>query len=326
MSRAMPSDWAETIVPARSASIGVMPPRTNDHNSQCEPMPACWPCAPIDTGMPRAATFRASRALFVVDEIVLGRLDPPRALGEQLRRRGVRLEQGMLVDVGRLAPVGIAGEPAIGHHQGRRVIGLAAGPKVEHVLVEGRQRDIVLERRIAVGDQRHVHPEQRPALGDDLHILAPGGLDHLLALLAARLVVILDAARALRLQPPDVRQRIVEAVDLGIDVGRLGAVDDLAGREDARADDLAGPLQLGRGEDLARPRRRVVDRGRAEREILVQRPILLRDDFVVALRAVGVGVDQPGDDRLAAPGRRSSRPPEWRPRRGGRPRRCGRRG
>jgi hypothetical protein len=96
----------------------------------------------------------------------------------------------------------------------------------------------VLERRIAVGDQRHVHPEQRAALGDHLHPLAAGGLDHLLALLAARLVVILDAVRALRLQAADMRQRIVDAVDLGIDVGRLGAIDDLAGREDARSDDL----------------------------------------------------------------------------------------
>ena len=157
----------------------------------------------------------------------------------------------------------------------------------------------MLERRIAVGDQRHVHPEQRPALGDDLHILAPRGLDHLLALLAARLVVILDAARALRLQAADVRQRIVEAVDLRIDVGRLGAIDDLAGREDARADDQPGLLQLGGGEDLARARRRIVDRRRAEREILVRRPILLRDDLVRALRPVRVRVDQAGDDRLA---------------------------
>ena len=36
-------------MPARSAWIGLHPPRTNDHISQCAPNPGCWPCAPIDT-------------------------------------------------------------------------------------------------------------------------------------------------------------------------------------------------------------------------------------------------------------------------------------
>ena len=31
----------------------------------------------------------------------------------------------------------------------------------------------------------------------------------------------------------------------------------------------------------------------------MERPVLLRDELVLALRAVGVGVDQAGDDRLA---------------------------
>ena len=47
--------------------------------------------------------------------------------------------------------------------------------------------------------------------------------------------------------------RVVEAVDLGLEVAR-GAVEDRAGREDARRDDDARRAHLGRGEDLARCR------------------------------------------------------------------------
>jgi hypothetical protein len=51
--------------------------------------------------------------------------------------------------------------------------------------------------------------EQRAALGDHRDILAKRGGDDLLALVAARLVVVLDRVRALRLQAPDVGERVV---------------------------------------------------------------------------------------------------------------------
>ena len=166
-----------------------------------------------------------------------------------------------------LAPIGIAGEAAISDDQGRRVVGLGLGPQADDVLVEDLDRHIVLDRGIAVLDERDVHREERAALGHDLHPLALRRRHDHLPLVAPRLVVILDAVGALRLQPPDVGERVLEGVDLGIDVGGLGAVDDLAGREGARAEDLAGALHLGGGEDLGRPGRRVVDGGRAHGEV-----------------------------------------------------------
>ena len=84
-----------------------------------------------------------------------------------------------------------------------------------------------------------------------------------------------------------------------MDVRRLGPIDDLAGREGARRKDLAGPLQFGGGEDLGGAGRRIVDRRRAHGQVDHRRPVLLRDKLVLALLAVGVGVDQTRDDGLA---------------------------
>ena len=65
------------------------------------------------------------------------------------------------------------------------------------------------------------------------------------------------------------------------------------------AEDDAGVLHLGGGEDLARCRLdgswTVVTPMASE----MVDPVLLRDDVVLALRAVGVAVDQAGDDGLA---------------------------
>ena len=161
------------------------------------------------------------------------------------------------------------------------------------------QRDVVLDGRIAVLDQRDVLREQRAALGHDRHALDLRRLHDHLSLVAARLVVVFDAMRTLRLQAADVGERVVIPVDLGINAGRLGAIDDLARREDARREDQSGTLHFGRDENFRRARRGVVARRRPHREVDDLRPILLRDQFVVAVRAVRVRVDEAGDDRLA---------------------------
>uniref|UniRef100_A0A0N4Z8I7 LigA n=1 Tax=Parastrongyloides trichosuri TaxID=131310 RepID=A0A0N4Z8I7_PARTI len=80
---------------------------------------------------------------------------------------------------------------------------------------------------------------------------------------------------------------------------RRRPVQDGAGREDARADHLAGLGQFAVGEDLARIIGRVVDGGHAEGQRGVVDPGLLRDDLVRAHRAVPVGIHQAGDDGLA---------------------------
>ena len=95
-----------------------------------------------------------------------------------------------------------------------------------------------------------------------------------------------------------VRARVVERVDLGLEVAG-GAVEDRAGREDARRAEEAGARELGRGEDLAGVVRGIVDGRDAEGERGVAVPVLLRQDAVRAEGAVVVGVDEAGQDGLA---------------------------
>ena len=75
---------------------------------------------------------------------------------------------------------------------------------------------------------RDVLREQRGAFGHDDHVFGDGGGDDLLALVAARLVVVLDAVRALRLEAADMGEGVFVAVDAG-EAEALGAVDDFGG-------------------------------------------------------------------------------------------------
>ena len=156
----------------------------------------------------------------------------------------------------------------------------------------------VLDGRVPVHDHRHVVLEERSALGHDHDADLARGREDLLALVAARLVVALDRDRAGRLHAAQVRARVVERVDLRLEVAR-GAVEDRAGREDARRADHPGARELGGREDLARVVARVVDRRDAEREPGVRHPVLLREDPVRADGAVPVRVDEARQDRLA---------------------------
>ncbi len=170
---------------------------------------------------------------------------------------------------------------------------------MQHVFIYRADGNIVFERGIAVRDQIHVHPEQRAALGHHQHVFGARGGDDLLALFTARLVVILHAHPALRLDPADMGERILVIVDPGEEARRLRAVDDLSGRENPRGEQAARLLTLGGGEDRARLGGRIMGRGGAERELLDLNPILLRDQIALPLRPVGMRIDQAGDDRLA---------------------------
>src|SRR3546814_12721173 len=66
---------------------------------------------------------------------------------------------------------------------------------------------------------------------------------------------------------------------------------------DVCSSDLA--LHLGRRENLAGGVRRIVSGGDAEGEMDQLLPVLLRNEVVLAIGTVGVGVDQAGDGRLA---------------------------
>ena len=121
----------------------------------------------------------------------------------------------------------------------------------------------MLQRGIAVLDEGDVHLEERAALRHHQQILGPRRGDHLLALVAARLVVILDRMGALQPQPADMIERVGIGIDQRIAARRAGAVDDLARGEGARAKDDAGALHLAGGEDLGRRARRIVHGGDA---------------------------------------------------------------
>src|SRR5690606_16671170 len=96
----------------------------------------------------------------------------------------------------------------------------------------------------------------------------------------------------------DVAARILERIDLR-ERGRLRTVHDVAGGADARREDAAGTLHLGRDEYLFGVVRRVVDRRHAEGEGRVGGPVLLRNDAVLPLGPVRVRVDESRDDGLA---------------------------
>ena len=158
----------------------------------------------------------------------------------------------------------------------------------------------MLDGRIAVSDQVHVHAEQGATFGHHQHVFRTRSSDNLLPLLATGLVVVLHADAALRLDAANMRQRIFIAVDPGIDAGRLCPIDNLAGRKNAGSEQIARLLTLGCGKDHTCRRGWIVERRGAHRQILHQRPVLLRDQVADALRTMRMRVDQSRHDRPAA--------------------------
>ena len=120
----------------------------------------------------------------------------------------------------------------------------------------------MLQSGVAIRNEVHVHAEQRTAFRHDQHILRARSGGNLLALFAARLVVVLHRHTALRLDSANMGKRILIAVDACVNAGCLGSVDDLAGRKDARGKQRSGLLAFCRSKDHAGRRRGIVDRGR----------------------------------------------------------------
>ena len=138
----------------------------------------------------------------------------------------------------------------------------------------------------------------RTTFADDDDVGFTGRLGDLLALVAPRLVVVLDAVRALGLQAEDVLTRIVQPVDMGIDAGRTGAIDDFAGRIGPRLQDQSGTLHLSGCKDVLRRIGRVEHGGHAQRQMGTGRPVLLRRDAVLSLGAVRIGIDEARGDHM----------------------------
>uniref|UniRef100_A0A0N4Z2Z0 BON domain-containing protein n=1 Tax=Parastrongyloides trichosuri TaxID=131310 RepID=A0A0N4Z2Z0_PARTI len=212
--------------------------------------------------------------------------------------RHVLGQDRILPDVRRLIPVVLAPGAAEADDQGRGVGRPRLRPQLHRVVVHPLHRHRVLDGGVAVDQHAHVGVVQRAAFRHDHHAQFAGSLHDLLALVAAGLVVALDAPGADGLHPAQVRARVVQVVDHGR--RRRGrSVQDGAGREDARRHHAPGLGQFAVGEDLAVVVRRIVQRRHAEGQGGVVHPALLRDDLVRTHAAVPVGVDQAGDDGLA---------------------------
>lgn len=99
----------------------------------------------------------------------------------------------VLPDVGLLIPVVLAPYAAVADNQRRRIADAASGKQGHEVFVERRDGDGVFNACVPVEDLRDVIKERRAALRHIHHLQVTRRLDQLLALIAARLVVALDA-------------------------------------------------------------------------------------------------------------------------------------
>ena len=210
-------------------------------------------------------------------EVVVGGHRPPARARQQLFLRREGEEPRVLPHVGVLVPVVLARQAAVGDDQRRRVADLALAEQRQHVLVDRRRRQVVLDAGMAVLNHRLVVVEQRAAFGDHQHLQLAGRLEDHLARVAPFLVVALDAEGAGRLHPPQVHQRIVVGVDHRL-VRRFGAVEDGAGGEQPRPELEPGADHLAVGEHRLGVVRRIVRGGDAERQIGGERPARLRQD------------------------------------------------
>ena len=152
---------------------------------------------------------------------------------------------------------------------------LRSRQQLDHIVVQlVWQR--VLERREAVHHRRQVGVQLACSFNGEQHVFLAAGLGEPEPLIAARLLVDLDHARAVRLHPAHLTARIVLALDLGIHRRLLAAVEHVAGGVDAWAKQPPRFDHLGLFEDVERGRRRVVHRRDAVREVGRVFPLGLR--------------------------------------------------
>src|SRR6266511_3370686 len=104
-----------------------------------------------------------------VIEVFLGRHHAAHRAGIELGGRDEFRQSRVLPDVGVLIPVVLPEDPAVSDKKRGRVADAGLGPELQHVLVDPRDGQRVLDARVPVHDHRHVVLEERPSLGNDQH-------------------------------------------------------------------------------------------------------------------------------------------------------------
>ena len=151
---------------------------------------------------------------------------------------------------------------------------------------------------VAVEDHADVHVVERSAFGDDHHPELATCFDDHLPGVSPLLVVALHGERANRLEPPQMRQRILVGFHHRLD-WRFGAIEDGAGREEPRPELPSRTDHLGVREDRGRRGRRIVRRGHAVRQVGHERPARLGENPLVLAVDVRMHVDNARHDGLA---------------------------
>ena len=232
-------------------------------------------------------------------EILLGRGETPHTARLQHRTRHVTRQQRMLPHIAARVPIMFAIEPAVADHQRRRVADLRLRPELFHVVVNTLDRQRVLDPGVAIDHHVHIVLKQRAAFGHHHHIGLARGFNDLLALIATRLVIAFHRRRTGRFHALQMRQGIIETIDHGARVG-LCAVENGAGRVNARGDDFSRALHFAVRKNGRRVVGRIVNRRDTKGQRRVIDPALLRDDLIFAHAAVPMHVDNAGNNCFAA--------------------------
>src|SRR5688572_7378218 len=95
-----------------------------------------------------------------------------------------------------LVPIVFAAHRAIAYNECRCIGCLAFFPEFYYVFMKRCNRHVVLDRGMAVEYHTHIMIEMRAALGNYFHSQFPCRNDHLLALVAPRLIVALHGKGA----------------------------------------------------------------------------------------------------------------------------------
>ena len=108
----------------------------------------------------------------------------------------------------------------------------------------------MLNRAIAVLNEAHIHVIKRAAFRDDQYVIVMGRFYDLLALIAARLVIVFNAVCALIFKSRNMFLRIFFFLDIRKEAGRFSTVNDFARGICARREEFPSALHLGSGKDF----------------------------------------------------------------------------
>ena len=157
----------------------------------------------------------------------------------------------------------------------------------------------VLNAGVAVDDHVHVVLEQCPTLRHHHHVGLARGLEDLLALVAARLVVAFDGIGTGGFHAFQMGERIIQIVHFRRDVG-LGSIQNRAGGKNSRTGHNPAALHFSHGKNSGGVIGGIVDGGDAKRERGVIDPALLWHQPLRAHAAVPMHINQAGNDGFAA--------------------------